>query len=254
MPLFAYRDKERTKIIRSMEATSEDKKIRLYCPNINCDAHLFIRSVDGLRLAHFAATQKAYPHADDCPYKYNHNQDIAYHCDESEFTFSDAIEALCVMGGTSQNNKSNHPVSEGPIKEHPPKTIRQIYDVCRAHSIEDKYGDTQIKDMILDERTAYLYLSDWSGPRLAKTKVRRLPTSTINQSTFYSKKLHQIYLWVDSEEKIPLVLMCQEGIYNTVQNSIYHNRNNTIVVAGKWYQSEGVHAVKIFSRKQVTTI
>lgn len=133
------------------------------------------------------------------------------------------------------------------------ETIK-IYRILYSINMQELRGFTQIKDMILDERTAYLYLSDWSGPRLAKTKVRRLPTSTINQSTFYSKKLHQIYLWVDSEEKIPLVLMCQEGIYNTVQNSIYHNRNNTIVVAGKWYQSEGVHAVKIFSRKQVTTI
>lgn len=254
MSYFAYRDKERTELILSTDATIEDKKKIFYCPNGNCTAHLFIRSVNGTTKAHFAATQKEHPHSKNCAYE-NSNDSIAFHCSESEFIFDDAIEHLCVAKGASHGGKTGSSPLGGPCKEHPPKTLRQIYDVCRTHSIDDKYGNKKIKDMILDRRTAHLYLSSWSGPRLVEANVNFVDNHDLGRPSFYNRDLHRIYLSVScAEGKVPLILECQGDIYEKIQTHIYKNRKSKIVVAGVWNQLENEHIVKIYRLAQVTSV
>lgn len=254
MSNFAYRDRERTEVILSKDATLEDKKRFFYCPNKDCPARLFIRSVNGITKAHFAAIQNAFPHTENCYYK-NNSDNVAFHCSETEFIFDDAIECLCAAIDVPHSGKSSSAPLGGPCKEHPPRTIRQIYDVCRTHSINDKYGDSNIKDMILDRRTAHLYLSDWSGAKLVEASVNFIENHDSGHCTFYSRDLRQVYLYVPcSTRKIPLILDCQGDIYKTVQTHIYKNRNKTIVVAGVWCQSGDQHIAKIFSKAQVTSV
>ena len=67
MSLFAFEDELRQK--KALAVKCSDRSKRFYCPDPQCDAHLFLCNQDGVSKAYFRATLKSHPHNLDCYYK-----------------------------------------------------------------------------------------------------------------------------------------------------------------------------------------
>lgn len=60
MSLFAFEDELRQK--KALAVKCSDRSKRFYCPDPQCDAHLFLCNQDGVSKAYFRATLKSHPH------------------------------------------------------------------------------------------------------------------------------------------------------------------------------------------------
>ena len=54
MAKFAFRDAARTQMVYAVEAKQEDNEIWYYCPNPECNAHLYVSSRDGSSRSSFS--------------------------------------------------------------------------------------------------------------------------------------------------------------------------------------------------------
>ncbi len=54
---------------------------------------------------------------------------------------------------------------------HPPRTLRQIYSLCKSLSVRDTYAGKEIGSMILDDRSKYRYPKGCFGNRIIEATV-----------------------------------------------------------------------------------
>lgn len=249
MAKYAYKDPQRKDVIYSSQAIKEDRNTAFYCPNPECNAKLYICALDGSKSAYFRAKKPEYKHIINCPFGSSNSEFDENKFDESKFVFDNAIDnLLCVTTPSKEKEKSTgHNTGEPQL--HPPRTIRQIYSMCKSMPVNSKYGDKEIEEMLLDDRSEYRYPKGCFGIRIIETIVKK---------RIYDDNKKQIYLAAPmNSQKYTFVLEFNDSnTYQTIRSEIYNNRDKIIVIAGNW-KSSGTYnsfVTTVYGRKQVAII
>ena len=238
MSLFAFEDELRQK--KALAVKCSDRSKRFYCPDPQCDAHLFLCNQDGVSKAYFRATLKSHPHNLDCYYK-NSNVGSIENFDEKAFKFDSFMENL-FKSAVPQNcsalpsNNSKLP-SGNEIKQV--RTIRQIYDLCKSMDINDEFAGIKIWKMLLDNRSVKIYTKGVFGKKLIEAKFRN-----------YSKDSKTIFVKLEDRFIFTLNLN-DESLFNKILSGILENRGGNIVVAGDWKGDGDKFHANITSQKQI---
>ncbi|MED4072268.1 hypothetical protein [Priestia endophytica] len=244
MAMYVFKDAARKHKLLARDAQKQDKSSRFYCPNKKCNAHMSVRSLDGVSKAYFAANQSQ-SHVKGCPYKSRRFQPNLY--DGNGFVFDDALLSL-TMPSKSQS-KSDIPGEHGTgeVAPKPIRTIRQIYSMCKSYDCSDSYNGKIIGQMLLDERSAYMYSKGVFGWRLIELKYR-----------YYSSDRKEIVLVCPQNGKEYTFIMRfgNEKLFKEIRKIVYENRNHLIIVAGEWNSSGKYNAfcTEIKSKKQLTIV
>lgn len=175
----------RKNVIYSDQAIEEDRNRRFYCPNYACNAGLYICSIDGSKNAYFRATKPDSQHVENCPYGNRVAEFDNSKFDESKFDYDKAIENLiCPTKRSSEVYGGNHH-GNGEPGIHPPRTLKQIYSMCKSLNVKDYYSGKEISEMILDLRSAYRYPKGCFGNKIIEATVDK---------RFYDNVKKEIYL------------------------------------------------------------
>lgn len=247
MALYAYRDSERKDEITAKEAAKENITTRYYCPNPKCDAHLYVCSIEGNRTVHLKATKKDYRHVPGCLFG---NSGGAYSdpFDESSFNFKEMISGLIISVAHQTDNKEPGEHGTGEPKARPPRTIRQVYDICKERAPKDMYGSEYVGKMLLCDQSAYFWPKGIYGPLIIEGKCRKF---------FYkeSEEVREIYLDTPiHNSKYNLVLKFgSKKLFKTILSRLFKNRDKIIVVGGLWgaYGVYGTFCIDLKSARQI---
>lgn len=249
MAKYAYRDKLRKNVIYSTQAINEDRDKMFYCPNPKCNAQLYICAIDGSKIAHFRATKSQYPHIPNCTFGKSSTEFDEDQFDESKFVFDNAIQNLFSLTKSFATSKKESEHGIGEPQKHPPRTIRQIYSMCKSLAVNALYGGKEIGEMILDDRSEYRYPRGCFGNRIVEATVK---------GRIYDNDKKQIYLIapMDSKKYSFVLEFSDDATYRIIRDEIFNNSDKIIVVAGKW-ESSGTYdsfITKVHGRKQVAII
>ena len=256
MAIYAYKDPQRRDVIYASDAISKNRETRYYCPNPSCDAKLYVCAVDGSHRAYFRATKQQYGHTNGCPYA-SPNGCSPDDFNEAAFDFSDAMDRLMQetlnrgkkeATATDDIEKSDSPKKDSSEKK-PPKTLRQIYFLCKSVPEKDTYASCEIGSMLLDERSIYRYPKGCYGKRIVEATASR---------RFYDNDAKKIFLRAPVNNYTYTFTLEFEGesIYRLIRDEIYNNREKLLVVAGDWKSDNAFNhfSSKITSRKQFVVI
>lgn len=245
---YVYKDKKRTEVIYAKDALREDKDITYYCPNPNCNAHMYLCGVDGVSSAYFSATRKAYPHCKGCNFETSNNFNTN-NFDETAFDFENVLEMMRMPSMSSAKKKALYSYNTNNSDSKPLKTIRQVYDMCKSFPCSDSYNNLDIGQMLLDDRSEYMYPKGVFGNRLIEAKVKK--------GSFYNANKMKLSFVAPSSEKYELQLQFEDkDLFNIIKNNLYNNRHKLIVLSGLWEASEkyNIFSTKIVSKKQIAII
>ncbi len=154
--MYVFKDKQRKIKFYAKDATKENRDIRFYCPNPYCDAHMYICGVDGLSAAYFSANRQNHPHINGCSYGSPNNFNASEY-DENAFDFENVLEALMTPSQSTIRKETPGPHKTGDPTKKPFRTIRQVYDMCKSFDPADTYSGVEIGQMIVDDRSEYMY-------------------------------------------------------------------------------------------------
>lgn len=171
MSNYAYRDLERKIVLYSSQAIKEDRNETFYCPNPKCEAKLYICAIEGSKSAYFRATKPMYKHILNCPFGTSGSEFDKNKFDESEFVFNNAIDGLLAVTGNPKEEKKIDGHNIGEPKAHPLRTLKQIYSMCKSMPVNLKYGDKEIGEMLLDDRSEYRYPRGCFGKKWSYVKI-----------------------------------------------------------------------------------
>lgn len=254
MANYAYRDQERTIVLYSSDAVKEDRNKAFYCPNPKCNAKLYICAIDGSKSAYFRATKHNSKHIEKCPFGNSNSEFNKDKFDETKFVFNNAIDKLlCATEirkkkkNVREHNTRGYNIGESEL--HPPRTIRQLYSLCKSMPVRSRYGDKEIGEMLLDDRSGYRYPKGCFGNKIieAVAKLR-----------IYDDSKKEIYLTapMDSKKYTFILSFDDRAIYRDIRSEIFNNKDKIIVVCGKW-ESSGIYnffVTKMYSKKQIAVI
>lgn len=142
MAMYVYKDAARTEKLLARNAQKQDKSIRFYCPNLICDAHMYIRNMDGVSAACFAASP-SHGHVERCTYGTS-NGFSPNNYDEDKFEFDNALLVLTTPSKSQTKKITPGEHGSGPAKSKPLRTIHQIYSMCKSHDCSDTYNKITI--------------------------------------------------------------------------------------------------------------
>ncbi|OTO65571.1 MULTISPECIES: hypothetical protein [unclassified Enterococcus] len=248
MAMYVYKDRQRKIEFLAEDALKQDMGIRYYCPNPNCDAHMYLCGVDGLATAYFSANRRTFPHVEKCDYG-SSNSFNPNNSDESLFDFERVIEDMLRPTNPTKKDKSSNAHKTGDRNLKPLRTIRQVYDMCVAHSCTQTYNNKAIGQMLLDDRSEYMYPKGVFGHKIIKAKTKT--------GGFYNAEKQEIYLVAPSSEKYEFVLkVSNDELFRFFRDSLYNNRDKFIIVAGKWgsYGKFNFFQTNITSKRQIKII
>lgn len=247
MASYVYRDEERRQRINADEALQDDVNVRYYCPNPNCDAEMYICQRHGSYSPYFRASKKNRGHVESCPFKNSNNDFDPANYDEDAFSFDDAIGKLLANNEAGQNNQGNagnH--GDGEPQAHPPRTIRQIYYMCKSIPIDETYAGKHIYEMILDDRSWKCNIEDFLGNKIIECNAE--------SGYIYFDDYQEMRISAPFEGKnVTIILKVDDDtLYNKIKREIYNNRAQTIVVAGNLEKlDENTLQTNFLSEKQL---
>ncbi|WWR16921.1 hypothetical protein V1224_05665 [Lachnospiraceae bacterium JLR.KK008] len=249
MAKYAYRDNKRREIIYSADAVREDRDKAFFCPNPNCGARLYVCAIDGSRNAYFRASKAGYPHSSECPFGSSNAEFDERQFDPYQFLFDDAMDHLYTATKTRKNSTISGEHKKGETKKHPPRTLRQIYAMCKSFPVNYLYGNKKIGEMILDDRSEYRYPEGCYGNIIIEAVAKR---------RIYDNKSKQIYLAAPVISKKYSFTLCFSDVntYRIIRDEVYCNQGKILVVAGKWKSSgiRGCFATEVIGQKQIAVI
>ena len=249
MAKYAYRDKARKDIIYSNSAIEEDRNKAFFCPNPNCEAKLYICAVDGSNSAYFRATKAEFKHIKNCPFGNSNTEFDSKKYDESKFRYDDAINNLLCTTKTSSPTTASSAHGTGKPSIYPPRTLRQIYSLCKSLPIRGTYAGKEIGSMILDDRSEYRYSKGCFGNKIIE--------ATVN-GKIYNDKKKEVYLAapVNSKKYVLTLTFLDESLYKEIRTEIYNNRDKIIVIAGRWKSAGKSNEIvsEVYGKKQVMVI
>lgn len=228
MSLYVFEDEARTKKVLAKQTTERNKGIRYYCPNPKCEARMFLWNLDGESRAYFRASGKP-GHVEHCPYG-SDNTFNPEKTKEDGFDSDEAISNLLTPSVTkTDGGKPKKPKGDGPeAEEVVPHTIKQIYDMCKAHDSRDTFNGQTVGQILVDSRSIYMYPMGVFGYRIIEAKcMSRLYDDT------------NIYLETpidDAKYKLKLHF-ADKKLFKEIRDLLYSNRNHVVSIAGKWESS-----------------
>lgn len=227
---YVFRDEERKNVLYANNVNKEDKSTRFYCPNPICEAYMFICGIDGSSSAYFRATHKEHGHIEGCSFRVSNNFNSERH-DETSFDFEKAMQALLEPTKQIKKSKKTNLHKAGTPNKTVLRTIRQIYDMCKAHKCSDTYNGLQIGRMLLDDRSLYMYPKGIFGYKLIEAKVSGYFYDTNNQTiTLCTPR---------KDEKYKLLLkFSDKELFLKMREKLFNNRDKIVLVSGNWLQSE----------------
>lgn len=249
MTKYAYRDKERKNIIFANQAIEEDRNKEFYCPNPVCNAKLYICAIDGSKNAYFRATKSDSKHIENCPYGNSVAEFDNSKFDELKFDYEDAINNLLCNTKPSSQKRIPYTHGTGEPSAHPPRTLRQMYSLCKSFPVGNTYAGKAIGSMILDDRSGYMYPKGCFGNKIIE--------ATVDVKSYNDNK-KEVYLVspINSKKYAFILSFSDEENYKKIRSEIYNNRDKIIAIAGKW-KSSGVYnkfTSKVYGKKQVAII
>lgn len=226
MSTYVFKDKQRKIKFYAKDATNENRDTRFYCPNIDCDAHMYICGVDGLSAAYFSANHQNYPHIKGCPFGSSNKFKSNEH-DENAFDFENTLEALMAPSKSTVKKETPSTHKTGDPTKKPLRTIRQVYDMCKSFDPTDTYSGVKIGQMIVDDRSEYMYPKGIFCKKLIEGQAKEY---------FYDSKKKEITILapIKSKKYSFILKFADRKLFSFVQKSIYNNRDKIIVVAGEW--------------------
>ncbi len=249
MAKYAYRDKDRKVVLYSSQAIKEDRNTAFYCPNSFCDAKLYICAIDGSKNTYFRATNSEFKHVLNCSYGNSNIWFDENKFDESKFVYDEAIDNLLSSTKTTSVTHKTIRHRTGKSNSHPPRTLRQIYSMCKSLDEKSKYGDKEIGKMILDDRSEYRYPKGCFGNKIIEAVVR---------GKIYDKNKKEIFVIapINSQKYSFILSFSDEKLFKTICSEIYNNRDKIVVVAGKWESASKYNSfnTKVYGKKQVAII
>ncbi len=184
-----------------------------------------------------------------CPFGSSTDEFQADQFDERKFVFDNAIDNLYIVTAEQKAQKTPGDHSRGIVKKHPPRTLRQIYLMCKSKPVNETYGDKEIGLMILDDRSEYRYPKGCFGNRIIESFPKR---------RLYDNSRKQVYMSspINSAKYSFILQFADEVLYRNIRNEIYNNRDKIIVVAGKWKSTDVYNSfiTEVISKKQVAII
>lgn len=249
MAMYVYRDNARTQKLYAKDASGEDKNTRFYCANPNCNAHMYICNVNGSSSAYFRAIYSQHGHIHNCPFHSSNDFNPDDH-NEAAFDFENGVKNLMLPSSPVTSKTTPAPHHSGESKDKPLKTIRQIYDMCKSYVCTDVYNHFTIGQMLVDDRSFYMYPKGVFGYRIIEGKIFK--------GHFYNSDKLEIKITAPITNcAYTFLLKFQRKIlFNTIRENIYANRDKIMVVAGKWKPSGtyNMFCADISSKKQITII
>lgn len=248
MAMYVYRDVKRTIELYAQDAVKGDMGTRYYCPNSNCDAHMYLCGVDGLSTVYFSANRNAHPHIDGCDFG-SSNGFHPNNTDESAFDFQTILENMMNPSSPTKKKKSPNSHKTGVSHLKPLRTIRQVYDMCKSYPCTRSYNNQLIGQMLLDDRSAYMYPKGVFGNRIVETKVK--------VGTFYNPNKKEIYLVGPSSQEYEFILQVSDDkLFGFIRDSLFNNRDRFVIVAGHWESSATFNVFKtnVTSKRQIKII
>lgn len=248
MSMYVFRDKERKRKLYAKQAIKENRDTRFFCPNIKCNAHMYICGLDGITAAYFSANRNGHSHVKGCPFGAN-NSFNPDDFDESAFDFDNAMDELATP--SKQVKKKTEPGEHGTGESlpRPPRTIRQIYDMCKSYDVIDTYGNKKIGQMILDDRSLYMYPKGVFGKKIIECKA--------SQYFYNSEKLEiKLIAPIAAGKYTFQVKIPDKDLFKHIKDTIYNNRNKIILISGDWGAGSTFNCftTSLASKKQIAVI
>ena len=146
--------------------------------------------------------------------------------------------------GSSKDTKIDDENILAPIK-----TIRQIYAMCKSYRCLDEYNGYCIGQMLVDDRSEYMYPKGVFKDRIIETKVKK--------GKFYDKNELEIDLVSYASEKYTFKLkFAEQNLFFKTKDILFNNRDKIVVIGGKWHSFDkyNVFYTDISSVKQIAVI
>ena len=210
---------------------------------------MFICGLDGSSSAYFGATYTKYPHTEGCAFGSSNNFKAVDH-DEDSFDFRKAMETMTIPSKPVKKTDTPNPHKTGEPSKKPLRTIRQIYDMCKAYKCSDTYNDVKIGQMLLDDRSVYMYPKGVFGYKLIEAKVKAgyyydNNAQTVTLCTPAKDGKYQLQLKFDNRE-----------LFISVRDKLFNNRDKIVLVGGNWQPTKkfNMFYVNTTSKKQYHVI
>lgn len=251
MSSIAYIDVERKKKITASAAQMRDKKARYYCPNLDCNADLFLIEQHGMKNAYFSANKKAFPHINGCDYRAGGKISIGAF-DEKSFDFKMFTENLL---GAKNSRKNNIKTIASPIKSpdsnkpslSPVKTLKELICVCSQLSKDDNYNGFKIRDMILNAQNSKYYKDNEITGSFAVKAHFGIPRK--QESKYYNNTSQEINFTIETQLSINMyaIVHIQNGdLYKKLCKKIYFNKDIDYYIFCDWKIKEDDVCGKVY--------
>lgn len=243
---YAYRSKERTEesIIYAHDCTMADTGVRMFCPNPDCDAHMYLCNLnpsDSSRInrPYFRATQRDHSHIEGCRYAKLNFKIENY--DEPAFDFIRLTNNVMKPSRTGQSPEERKP----PLSKRklPPHTIKQIYELAISNSIDFIYNGIKMWQILADRRSAHIYRNGifrsclvecfFAGYKVEKKSIRMKYFTT-------GDKFHYLKLYFYDDE-----------VFNNAVKAILSAKPNPVIIWGDWKQVDYYYKTTIYSMNQI---
>lgn len=230
MSMYAFTDVTRKDRLLANEAVDKDRGIRYYCPNPKCNAKMYVWNFDGETKTYFQSAGKP-GHVEHCPYGSENNFN-SEKCKEDGFSPNTAIANLLVPNEMNQTISSKinerRENSDGKADAIIPHTIRQIYDMCKAHYCTDLFNGYQIGQILVDSRSMFMYPKGVYRYRLVEAKCKK--------HLYDKKSIFLVSSITDGKYEFELKFT-DMYLLAEIKQMLFPNMDKVIVVAGNWEKS-----------------
>lgn len=248
MANYVFKDKERKDKIYANECTYAEKDKYFYCKTPNCKAKMILVDCKGVKTSYFKSIP-SFPHTEPICKLQDDNFETKKYI-ENKFNFESALNNLFESRKkVTTTNKKGEGISS-PNNENVLRTIKQIYNMCINHDINDEYNCMKVWKMLVDSRSVHIYTYGIKGLRLVECRV-------VN----YDKERNIINAICpyNMNNKYRIQLHCSEDVFKKLINgkklNFHEGSKSMIVVAGNWEKiNASTFKSKILSRAQVSVL
>lgn len=247
MANYVFKDEERKDKIYANECTYAEKNKYFYCKTPNCKAKMILVDCKGVKTSYFKSIP-SFPHTEPiCKLQDNSFETIKYI--ENKFNFESALNNLIELrkNVTTTNKNGNGNSPKDKEMENVLRTIKQIYNMCINHDIDDEYNGVKVWKMLVDSRSVHIYTYGIKGLRLVECRVVNYDKerNTINAICPYNMN-----------NKYKIQLHCSEDVFKKLINgkklNFHEGSKSMIVVAGNWEKvNVSTFKSEILSKTQV---
>ena len=160
------------------------------------------------------------------------------------------MKNLAFPSKPTKKTDSPNPHKTGKPSKKTLRTIRQVYDMCKTYKCSDTYNNIKIGQMLIVDRSIFMYPRGIFGYRLVEAKVK--------SGCYYDNNAQTIILHTPiNDNKYQLLLkIIDKGLFNKVRNEFFNNRDKIILISGNWQASKtfNMFYAEVTSKKQYHVI